>query len=88
MSTHDLRRKVLEYMDILRKHAAHEEMTKEEMKIIERGVTKEEYKPIVDAIRDERRSAGPSKKVREKTEKVTRAKAITEPVDLDSLLPD
>ncbi len=88
MSTHDLRRKVLQYMDILRKHAAHEEMTKEENEILERGVTKEEYKPIVDAIRDERRSAAPSKKVREKVEKVARAKAITEPVDLDSLLPE
>ena len=88
MSTHDLRRKVLQHTDLLRRHAAHEELTKEENDELKRGLSVEEYKPIIDAIRDERRSAAPSRKVREKVEKVAKAKAISEPVDLDSLLPE
>ncbi len=88
MATHDLRRKAQRFTELVRRREAHLPLTDEEKEELQRGPTVEEYKPIIDAIRGERRAAIPAKKVREKTERVSKAKAASEPVDLDAFLSE
>jgi hypothetical protein len=79
---HDLRRKAQRITDLIRKHDAHERLSDDEMNELRIGPTVEEYKPIIDAIRDERRSAAPSKKTRAKNQERALTLVKSEPLDL------
>jgi hypothetical protein len=79
---HDLRRKAHRITELIRRHDAHERLSDEEMNELRIGPTVEEYKPIIDSIRAERRSAAPSKKTRAKNEERTLTLIQSEPLDL------
>ncbi|SRR6266404_4264596 len=88
MSTHDLRRRVQRFTDLRRRHAAHEKLSDEDMMELNKGIPAEEYREIILAIRGERRSATPAKKVKEKEAKQTKERAMVTPVDINSFLDE
>jgi peptidoglycan hydrolase CwlO-like protein len=98
MSTHDLRRRLQHFTDLRRRKEARDVLTDEEMAELQRGIPASEMREHVEAIRGERRSAAPARKVKEKAEKAEKAaKAATkatptpkpaEPVDILSFLDE
>jgi hypothetical protein len=99
MSTHDLRRRLQHFTDLRRRKEARDVLTDEEMAELQRGIPASEMREHVEAIRGERRSAAPARKVKEKAEKAEKAaKAVTkvaiptpkpaEPVDILSFLDE
>lgn len=88
MSTHDLRRRAHRLTELRRRKEAHDTLTDEEMEILRQGIPASEMREHIETIRGERRSAAPARKVKEKTEKVAKAKAKAEPIDILSFLEE
>ena len=88
MSTHDLRRKAQRLTDLRRRKEARDPLTDEEMAELRQGIPASEMREHIDAIRGERRSAAPAKKVKVAKEKVAKEKAKTEPTDILSFLEE
>lgn len=89
MSSHDLRRKAQRLTDLRRRYKAHDALSDEEMAELHRGIPAEEmHDIIIPAIRGERRSAAPAKKLKTTKEKIAKEKAETTipTIDIDSFL--
>jgi hypothetical protein len=55
---------------------------------LRQGIPASEMREHIETIRGERRSATPARKVKEKIEKVAKAKAKSEPIDILSFLEE